>query len=204
MKIRYVVLLTCLVPIHSQAQASGKSVIIGDRAAVAAAAERSATLDAAGRGATLTSNGQTYQVLPGARAVENRTQDVQQTLAQVGGGKLIESKGNLVVYSSTHKGGPTLEKIGGVTTYATVLNANTGVVGILPGTISVRLKSMGDASSVASSHRLELIRKYVHLQKVYYRVQPGQDVISVAAALLADARVETAEVEVLEHLSVPQ
>lgn len=203
MKIREVVLLVAILPVSALAQAMDKSAIVNDRAAMAAAAERSAALQAAGKGAVLTSNGQDYQVLPGARAVENRAQNMQLTLTQVGGTKVIETKGNFVVYSSTHKPLASVDVVGGMPTYPAVLNSNTGAVGILPGTLNVKLKNMADAVAVANTHNLELTRQFAHLQTAFYRVKPGQDVVSVAAALAADARVASAEAEVIEYFKVP-
>jgi hypothetical protein len=41
------------------------------------------------------------------------------------------------------------------------------------------------------------------LQVAFFRVMPGQDVVAAAAELSADTRVASAEVEVVEHLNVP-
>lgn len=67
----------------------------------------------------------------------------------------------------------------------------------------MKLKNMANAAAVASDHGLELVREFAHLQAVFYRVKPGQDVVAAAASLAADARVSSAEVEVIENMDVP-
>lgn len=205
MKNQLSVLLIASLSLPALAQSADRSAIIADRAAVATAADqRTATLQALGRGATLTSNEQQFQVLPGARAVQSQLQETQQqAVARVGGGQAIESKGNFVVYSSAQRGAASVTKVNGVTTYPTVLNARTGGIGILPGTIRVKLKDATSADAIASDNGLILAGQLAHLQMAIYRAKPGQDVVTAATALAADARVVSAEVEVLEHMNAP-
>lgn len=197
-------LLIVFFSLPSMAQSADRSAIVVDRAAVAAANQRAATLQALGRGATLSSNNEQYQVLSGARAVQSQPQDTQQqAVARAGGNQMIESKGSFVVYTAAPQGVASVAQVNGVTTYPTVLNARTGGIGILPGTINVKLKDMASAAAVGSDHGLELVRQFAHLQTAFYRVKPGQDVVAAGTALAADARVLSAEVEVLEHMNVP-
>lgn len=157
------------------------------------------------RGVAVLSNNEQYQLLPGVRATTSKaSEQPQQTLSRVGGNAVIETKGNFVVYTAAAQGASaSIAQTGNVTTYPTVLNSRTGGVGILPGTVNVKLKNMGNAAAVASDHGLELLHAFAHLQLASYRVKPGQDVVAAAAKLAADARVASAEVEVLEHMNEP-
>ena len=62
---------------------------------------------------------------------------------------------------------------------------------------------MADATAIASAFGLSVVREFAHLKVVYYQVKPGQDILAVAAALAADSRVLSAELEVVEHLAEP-
>lgn len=168
-----------------------------------ALAQSSSTLAGQPRGASLTSNGEQYQLLPGVRATTSLAAErPQQTLARVGGTAVVETKGNFVIYSASAQGA-SIAQAGIAITYPAVLNSRTGGVGILSGAVNVKLKNMGNAASVAADHGLELIHAFSHLQLASYRVKAGQDVVAAAAALAADARVASAEIEVLEHMNVP-
>jgi hypothetical protein len=72
------------------------------------------------------------------------------------------------------------------------------------GTLVVKPKSMADAAAIASSHGLEKVKEYPHLQTVFYRVKSNMDIAEAAAALQADSRVESAYPEVLEHAHLPK
>lgn len=197
MNFRLIALLIALVALSVPAQAA-------DKAATAAVAERAALMQTLKRGQALTSNHQQYQVLPGVRAVASLAQESpQQTLTRVGGAQLIETKGVFVVFTTAQQSAPGIALVNGATFYPTVFNPRTQGVGILPGTINVKLKNMANAAAVASGHGLEMVREFAHLQTVFYRVQPGQDVVAAAGALSADSRVTSAEAEVIENMAVP-
>ena len=155
-------------------------------------------------GATITSNNQQYQILPGVRATLSlQNEQPEQALTRMGGSKLIETKGAFVVFSAAQQSVPSLTSVNGETSYPAALNPRTGEIGILPGTLKVSLKDMANAAAVAADHGLEVVHVFAHLQIAFYRVKPGQDVVTAAAELSADARVASAEVEVVEHLNVP-
>lgn len=168
------------------------------------AADRAAAVQALKRGATVTSNHEQYQILPDVRAAEKLPQEQpKQTLTRHGGGKLIETKGSFVVFTAAPQGAASVKSVNGATSYPTVINQRTGGIGILPGTLSVKLKNMDIAAAVATDNGLEVVRVFAHLQIVFYRVKLGQDVVAAAALLTADPRVLSAEVEVIEHIAVP-
>lgn len=169
------------------------------------AADRTAALQTLKRGATVTvtSNSQQYQILPGVRAAESLAQEQpQQTLTRMGGGRMIETKGSFVVFTAAPQSPTSVTTVNG-TSYPTAFNPRTGGIGILPGTLTVKLKNMDNAAAVATDHGLEVVRVFAHLQTAFYRVKSGQDVVAAAALLTADPRVASAEVEVIEHIKTP-
>jgi hypothetical protein len=168
-------------------------------------ANRTALLQKLGPvGSTITSNNQQYQILPWVRATISLPDErPEQALTRVGGSKLIETKGAFVVFSTAQQSVPSLTSVNGATSYPAALNSRTGEIGFLPGTLKVCLKDMTNATAVAADHGLEVVHVFAHLQVAFFRVMPGQDVVAAAAELSADTRVASAEVEVVEHLNVP-
>jgi hypothetical protein len=88
--------------------------------------------------------------------------------------------------------------------YPTVVNARTGTLGVLTGMLVVKPKSMADVDVIASVHGLEKVKAYPQLQTVFYRAKAGTDIADASAALQADARIEIAYPEVIEHVRVPK
>jgi hypothetical protein len=201
MNIRYIALLIALIALPTLAQTvdkypSGKNI-------TTQATERAALLQTLNRGSSVISNSQEYQILPGVRAAEIIAHEQpQQALSRMGGGKLIETKGSFVIFFAAEQSQASVTSVNG-TSYPTALNPRTGGIGIVPGTLSVKLRNTASASAIASDHGLDVVRVFAHLQTAFYRVKPGQDVVAVAAALTADARVASVEVEVVEHMNVP-
>jgi hypothetical protein len=151
----------------------------------------------------VTSNNQEYQILPGVRAVERLDHEQpQQALARMGGGKLLETKGSFVVFSAVEQSQASVTSVNG-TSYPTAYNLRTGGIGIVPGTVRVMFKKHVNAAALAAEYGLDMVHIFAHLQTAFYRAKAGQDVVAAAAALSADARVESAEVEVIEHMNVP-
>jgi hypothetical protein len=195
MKIRFIAMLILFISLPTLA---------ADRKTATASTQRATILKMQSRGATVSCNQQQYQILPGVRAAQSRKKEKpQQTLARMGGSKLIEAKGAYVVYTAAPQGKVGVMQVNGATSYPTVLNERTGGIGIIPGSVSVKLKSEGSAAAIAADHGLVLVREFAHLQAAFYRVSPGQDVVTAVAALVADSRVVSAEMEVIEHVKVP-
>ena len=198
MNIRVVALLIAMVALPTLTQAADKKGV-----ATAAVTERAAVLQTAGRGSSITSNNQQYQILTDVRAAESRSQEEpQQTLARMGGDKLIETNGTFVVFTAAQQNAASVASVNG-TSYPTAFNPATGGIGILPGTLNVKLKNMGHAAASAADHGLEVVRVFAHLQTAFFRVKMGRDVVTAAASLSADARIVSTEVEVIEHMNVP-
>jgi hypothetical protein len=172
------------------------------------AANRAAIVQALSRGPDFTSQDQQYQLLPTARAAQRQPDETsaQQTVQRHGASAadFIETKGEFVVFRAAAQAGARLAASHGSTLYPTALNARTGGIGILPGTLIVLPKNMNTVQAIANDHGLELVRAYAHLKTAFYRVKPGQDLLAAATALAADARVELAEPEVIEIMRVPR
>jgi len=200
MSISKIALLIAFVALSAMAQAADRTVT------ASITAERTARLQKLGPvGQTITSNNQQYQLLPGVRATQSHANEQpQQTLTRMGGNNLVETKGAFVVFTASKPGAASLATVNGATTYPAALNPRTGGIGIVPGTLKVSLKDMASASAVAADFGLEVVYVFAHLQTAFYRVKPGQDVVAAVASLASDARVASAEVEVLEHMNVPQ
>jgi hypothetical protein len=173
--------------------------------AKAMAAERAAMLDTLQQGKSLTSGREQYRHLPEVLAVARGAKETpQEAIARIGGGQLLETKGRLVLFRSTQQKAAFVDGAGGSAVYPTVLNVRTGTLGVLTGTLVVKPKSMADAAAIAGSHGLEKVKEYPHLQTVFYRVKFNVDIADAAAALQADARVENAYPEIIEHVQLPK
>lgn len=169
-------------------------------------ATRTALLKSLSRGPAFTSNHQSYQLLPEAQASLRQPGDTssQRTAQRLGSGTVIETKGHFVVFRAAAAGGGRLEQIDSMTVYPTAINTSNGNIGILTGTLVVRPKNMASAAAIATDHGLELVRSLPAIHSAYYLVKPGQNLLSIASTLSNDARVNQAEIEVLEHVRTPR
>jgi len=202
MNIRIVALcLTFAAPL-GLAQESSKSV------ANAAAAERAAMLETLHKGKQIQGSRGQYRLLPEVHAVDHRAsvETPKDALARIGesGAQVLETKGRLVLFRSTQQKPAFVERVAGAAVYPTVVNTRTGTLGVLTGTLVVRPKKLTDAAAIASSHGLEKGKEYPHLQTVFYRVKANTDIADVAAALQADARIESAYPEIVEYVRSPK
>jgi hypothetical protein len=172
------------------------------------AAERAAMLETLQRGKEIKGSREQYRFLPEVHAVEYRAsaETQQEALARIGesGAQVLETKGRLVLFRSAQPKPALVVHVAGTTVYPTVVNVRTGTLGVLTGTLVVKPKSMADAAAIASSHGLEKGKEYPHLQTVFYRAKAATDIADVAAALQADARIESAYPEIIEYVRVPK
>jgi hypothetical protein len=187
---RYIVAL-CFLAISAPALAQERS-----RSADEALAARTAMLQSLQRGREITgASGRVYRHLPEVRAVEGK---------EAAQGAVIETKGKLVLYRGAATGSVALDRSGNSVVYPTVVNPQTGTLGVLTGALVVKPKDMADADAIARSHALEKGRVFSHLQTVFYKVRPGEDIADVLAALQADPRVESAYPEIIERVRQPK
>jgi hypothetical protein len=200
MKIRLALCLA-LASSLTLAQASGKP-------AREKQVERAAMLDTLQRGKTIVVNQERYVHLPEVIAVErrSRSETPQQAIARsgAGGAQIVETRGAMVLYRSARAKQPYTERFGESVVYATVLNTRTGAIGVLPGTLVVKLKSMADAAAIASRHGLEIVREFPQLQTMIVRAGPNVDIVDAVAALRQDPGVGSAYPEVVERLKSPR
>ena len=172
------------------------------------ATERAAMLRTLQRGREITVRNERYQLLPEVAAVERKSRQTppQEAIAPfgAGAGQIIETKGRLVLFRAPPMKGAFVGQAGGATVYPTVLNARTGTLGVLTGTLVVKPKSMGDAVGIASRYGLETSKEYPQLRTVFYRVKANLDIVDTVAALEADPRIESAYPEIVEYVRVPK
>jgi hypothetical protein len=171
-----------------------------------ASSERAAMLKALERGKQIRGSRDQYQHLPQvfAVALANSSETPEEAIARAGepGAQFVEVKGRLVLYRSAQSKPAMLQRGAGV--FPTVVNARTETLGVLTGNLIVKPKAMADADAIATSHGLENYKVYPQLQTVFYRAKAGVDLADIAAALQADARVESAYPEIIEHVRVPR
>lgn len=176
--------------------------------AKASSTERAAMLKTLERGKQMKGSRDSYQHLPQvfAVALAGSSETPEQAIARVGesGAQVVETKGRLVLYRSAQTKPAYLEHAGKVAVYPTVVNARTGTLGVLTGTLIVKPKNMADADAIATSHGLVKPKSYPQLQTVFYGTKAGVDIADVSAALQADPRVESAYPEIIEHVRVPK
>jgi hypothetical protein len=198
MSIRIIVLCLMLAASLAWAQESPKP-------AKAKAAERAAMLGTLQKGKQIQGSREQYRHLPEVLAVARGTSETpQEAIARVGAGgdQLLETKGRLVLFRSVQQKPAVVGRVAGATVYPTVLNTRTGNFGVLTGTLVVKPKSMADAEAIANSYGLEKAKEYPHLRTVFYR-EKG-DIADAAAALQADARIESAYPEIIEYVRTPK
>lgn len=201
MNIRIAALCLILVAPAALAQKYGQSTKTG-------ATERAAMVKTLERGKQMKGSREQYQHLTQVFAVAlvNSSETPEQAIARTGdtSAQLIETKGKLVLYRSAQTGPASVGRAGKTSVYPTVVNARTGTLGVLTGTLIVKPKIMADADAIASSHGLDKTKAYPQLQTVFYEAKPNVDLADVSAALQADPRVESAYPEIIEHVRVPK
>jgi Open reading frame 2 N-terminal domain len=159
------------------------------------------------QGDALSINGQAYTVLTDVRAFPASS-------GQQPSGQVLELKGPYILYRESR---PALQSTSARTavegstqpsgqpllTHAVVLNARTGKVAIVMGTIIVKMTDLSQAGAVAASYGLALAGTFDALGLAYYTVAPGADIAAATTELRTDGRVTSADPEILEHVRVP-
>ena len=172
------------------------------------ATERAAMVKTLERGKSMKGSREQYQHLPQVFAVAllNSSETPEQAISRIGEGdaQVVETKGKLVLYRSAQTRPASVGRAAKTSVYPTVVNARTGTLGVLTGTLIVKPKNMGDADAIASDHALEKAKAYPQLQTVFYKAKAGVDLADVSSALQADPRIESAYPEIIEHVRVPK
>src|SRR5262245_14726365 len=120
--------------------------------ATAGASERSAMLKTLERGKPMKGSRDAYEHLPQVLAVAlaSSSETPEQAIARVGGSgaQLVETKGRLVLFRAAQAKPALVQYPGGTGVFPTAVNARTGVLGVLTGTLIVKPKSMSDADAI--------------------------------------------------------
>ncbi len=176
-----------------------------------APARRTQIVSAAQKGAPfLTDTRQSYQVVVGLRATIRGSATAEARLAALGlpATDLVEEKGPYVVFQRAASGATAPARVAEASAvaavdrtpaYPVVVNTRTGELAILPGIVITRLRNPADAASLAQANGLVVEFVGETSGNGYFRVPEGGDVVSAAAALARDPRVETAFPEVSER-----
>jgi len=195
------VFLLLLLPLQADAQTSGRFGLESVNPA-----QRTVLVNNLSRGATFASDGKQYQLLPDAMAAKALDDE---TLTQAGNrlsvrlSDVMETKGRYLFFRAS-SGSPAVQLRANEPAYPVVLNSSTGELGLLPGTIAVTMKNVSLAGALATDHGLQVERTFPHLGVAFLRADGGRNVLTAAATLGGDARVTSAEPEVLEHIRVPR
>ncbi len=176
-----------LLPVFASAQAKKSTVGAARAQAVAAAPE----------GASFRSAGQEYRIVPTLRAVKvagGASSGASLSAVGAGPGALLERKGPYALYVEPAGETPAAAS----QTVAVAVNARSGQLGVLTGTITARVGSAAAAAAAAKGAGLVLDLVTPASGFAFFRAPPGADVLAAAAALAARPEVQGVEVEVRE------
>ncbi len=157
----------------------------------------------------LTDTRQSYQVVVGLRATVRGDATAEARMAALGlpATDLVEEKGPYLVFRRMASGATASSRLAeasavaavdGTPAYPVVLNTRTGELAILPGIVIAKLRDTAEATALAEANGLSVKWVGQMTRYGYFRVPQGGDVVSAAAALAQDPRVEIAYPEVSE------
>jgi hypothetical protein len=168
------------------------------------------------KGDPFRSNSETYRVLPevyATRQTASQSPQVKpmQTPSSTASSELLEQRGPFQIRrytsapSSSLRATPQSSSAFSVTSgYPVVLNTRTQRLGILMGTLLVRLNEATQVETLAQQHGLTLEHHFPHLRAAVLRFSAKQNPVTVLQELRADPGVRSANLEVLERLKVPR
>lgn len=162
------------------------------------------------KGAAFTSRGESYVVLTEVRAVQaaSLSEATPDALSRVGipGAAVLERRGVHVLVRQPASGlrQAALAALPGGVSLPVVLNTRSNQLGIVLGTLLVKLRDPADSAALGQAHGLDLVARFDHLSLTVYAARAGADVAAAARELQADPRVVAADVEVLERIAVPK
>lgn len=179
-----------------------------DKSSILEHASQSGTAENLTVGREFAVNRQTYQLLPEIFAVKrsDAKDDPREALMRIGvdATSLVDAKRSYIVFRANQPSPrAAMTQAGTATVFPTVINKRTKAIGVLQGTLIVKLKQMADADSIGSTHGLQLVKQYPQIQTVVYRVPTGVDLIASVEAVASDGRVASAYPDILEHERVP-
>ena len=178
------------------------------------AAERSAALVAAApKGPEFENDRQNYRVVAGMQAVKlgDATSGARTAALGLSASAMVERKGP---YAIVERGAATgtpaavveaasaVSAIAAEPSYPVVVNTRTGQLGVVSGTIIVKLASIADVDALAKANGLSVEYVAEPIGFAFLGAPAGIDVLATTAALGRDPRVMLAYAEIREHFAV--
>jgi len=157
--------------------------------------DHEALINSLEKGNAITVRGSQYVELPSISAALSRNKSVNH------GDNVLDIKGRYVISHKQPSSG--IQPLDVATVFPVVLNARTKGLGIVTGDIRVKMYSLLDSTNLAEDYGLQLSNQFDRLELVFYKTEPG-GAIAMVERLRADSRVKNADIEVLEHIAVPQ
>lgn len=186
-EIKYTALLLAAACGHSDNQ-QRLPAPIEKSTALAAQSEQTQKAAALVKGESLKSAGQEYAFLPEMKAQPAGA--AEKGRFQIYESKNAEGAAPKVALSTNDKG---------LVVHPTALNARTQQIGVVTGTYRVHLIEGAKAADLAKAFSLRLTRSFESIRLAFFEVAPDVDMVELLNKLKADARVESAEIEVLEN-----
>ena len=164
------------------------------------------------KGDTFKSGKESYQILPELYSVSGERKSSvlkKAALSQIHeqkSGSHLKNKGKFSIYKSarTEKGMSSSlspKELNDTKLYPIVLNSRTGDVGIVTGTIIVKVADIEDADYLATEYNLLVAKSYERLNLVFFTTPTDQDIVKAKEALESDSRVNEATIEILERFN---
>lgn len=171
-------------------------------------------IDTLAQGEHFENDGFSYTALPTLFAVKTDASGpaaLKPSLSGDGSDRFIEQKGPFALYEQTEAantvGVRTLSKIsaGDGFAYPAVLNLKTQSLGVLTGKLWLKLKDLSDADAIASDYALSLSFTNTALSTAFYEVPKTEsvDLLALRSKLLADSRVETVTLDMVDRIRQP-
>jgi hypothetical protein len=180
-----------------------------------AAARRAELVAASPKGPEFTNDRRTYRVVAGMQAVRlgDATAAARAEALGLPAAAVVEQKGPYaIVERGTAAGAPAnrlaaasaISSVDGERAFPVVVNTRTGQLGVVSGTIIVKLASIADADALAKANGLSVEHVAESIGFAFLRAPAGMDVLATTAALGRDPRVTLAYAEIREHFAVPR
>jgi hypothetical protein len=180
-----------------------------------AAARRAELVAASPKGPEFTNDRRTYRVVAGMQAVRlgDATAVARAEALGLPAAAVVEQKGPYaIVERGTAADAPAnrlaaasaIASVDGERAFPVVVNARTGQLGVVSGTIIVKLADLADADALAKANGLSVEYVAEPIGFVFLGAPAGTDVLAMTAALGRDPRVILAYAEIREHFAVPR
>jgi hypothetical protein len=180
-----------------------------------AAARRAALVAAAPKGPEFENDRRTYRVVTGMQAVKlgDATANARAAALGLPATAVVEQRGPYAIVergaatgtlASAVEAASAVSAIAAEPSYPVVVNTRTGQLGVVSGTIIVKLATVADADALAKANGLSVEYVAEPIGFVFLGAPAGTDVLAMTAALGRDPRVILAYAEIREHFAVPR